>query len=394
MISNAGVLPSRARIVIVGGGIQGLSIAYNLAANGERDVVVLDAGYFQGGSSGRNGTLIRGGFMSEAWTGLFALSNQRWIELSRKLKRNVMFSRRGYLMIAEREPTAARFDDALRLHRQFGVRSRRVNRSQLAALAPAINPATILDTIYLTDGGVAPHQAAMMAYLDAARALGVRVQYGTPVSAIARGGARAAGVSGDGFDIECSQVVIAAGAATNSIANFLGCDIPAHPLRIEAMALEPVRLVLRPAVALLDRLCYLSQTARGEIVGGTEVPESPHSSLASDIPSIAANARVYCEMLPCLANLRILRQWAGFLHVTPDCGPLIGVLPGLSNVWISAGWCYGYASAPAVGELLAAAILGDSMDPRLAPFALDRFEKNKPVAEGGIVVATPAASAA
>jgi sarcosine oxidase subunit beta len=142
-------------------------------------------------------------------------------------------------MIAERESTAARFNDALRLHRQLGVRSRRVNQNQLAAPAPAINPATILDTIYLTDGGV---------------------QYTTPVSAITRSGTRAAGVSGDGFEIECGQVVIAAGAATNSIASFLGCDIPAHPVRIEAMALEPVRLVLRPAVALLDRLCYRTQT--------------------------------------------------------------------------------------------------------------------------------------
>jgi sarcosine oxidase subunit beta len=67
-------------------------------------------------------------------------------------------------------------------------------------------------------------------------------------------------MSGDGFEIECGQVVIAAGAATNSIASFLRCDIPAHPVRIEAMALEPVRLVLRPAVALLDRLCYRTQT--------------------------------------------------------------------------------------------------------------------------------------
>lgn len=392
-MSEATPLPTRTAVLIIGGGIQGLSIAYNLAAQGERNVVVLDAGYFQGGSSGRNGTLIRGGFMSEAWTSLFALANRRWIELSRRLGRNVMFSRRGYLLIAEQRRTAERFDDAIDLHRRLGVRSRRVSLKDLAQLAPAINRNTIRDAIYLPDGGVAPHQAAMLGYLDAARELGVQIRYQTPITGISRHGARVMGVSGEGFEIECERIVIAAGSATNTVAGMLGTEVPASPLRIEAMALEPVRPILRPGVAFIDRLCYVSQTARGEIVGGTEVPERPHHTLSSDLPSIAANARVYCDMLPCLADLRILRQWAGFLHVTPDCGPLIGPLPSLPNVWVSAGWCYGYAAAPAVGELLAEAILGGSLDARLAPFALDRFTLDRPVVEGGIVVATPKANA-
>jgi sarcosine oxidase subunit beta len=392
-MSHATSLPTRTSVLIIGGGIQGLSIAYNLAARGERHVVVLDAGYFQGGSSGRNGTMIRGGFMSEAWTSLFALANRRWIELSRRLRRNVMFSRRGYLLIAEEERTAGRFEGAIDVHRRLGVRSRRVNLQELANLAPAIRQDTVRDAIYLPDGGVAPHQAAMMAYLEAARELGVQVRYQTPVTGISRRGGEVTCVSGEGFEIDCEQIVIAAGAATNTVAGLLGADVPAHPLRIEAMALEPVRPILRPGVAFIDRLCYVSQTARGEIVGGTEVPESPHHTLASDLPSIAANARVYCDMLPCLANLRILRQWAGFLHVTPDFGPLIGLLPSFSNVWVSAGWCYGYAAAPAVGELLSEAIAGDGVDGRLAPFALDRFARNQPVVEGGIVVASPEANA-
>jgi len=386
-------LPARTAVLVIGGGIQGLSIAYNLAARGERHVVVLDAGYFQGGSSGRNGTLIRGGFMSEAWTSLFALANRRWIELSRRLRRNVMFSRRGYLLIAEQERTAGRFDDAIDVHRRLGVSSRRVNMKQLDHLAPAISKATIRDAIYLPDGGVAPHQAAMMGYLEAARELGVQVRYHTPITGISPRMAQVMGVSGHDFDIECEQIVIAAGADTNTVVGLLGTAVDAHPLRIEAMALEPVRPILKPGVAFIDRLCYVSQTARGEIVGGTEVPESPHHTLASDLPSIAANARVYCDMLPCLADLRILRQWAGFLHLTPDCGPLMGLLPSFSNVWVSAGWCYGYAAAPAAGELLAEAILGARLDERLAPFALDRFARNRPVVEGGIVVASPAVNA-
>jgi sarcosine oxidase subunit beta len=171
------------------------------------------------------------------------------------------------------------------------------------------------------------------------------------------------------------------------VAALAGVDLAGYPMRIECTALDPVRCVLRPGVALIDRLCYLSQTARGEIVGGAEVPERPQNTLASDLPALTATARVYQEMLPVLSGLRILRQWAGLIHATPDFGPLIGPHPALPGLWVTAGWSYGYAGSAAVGELLASAIIGGSIDPILAPFAVDRFARNEPVLEGGIVLA-------
>jgi sarcosine oxidase subunit beta len=403
MRNTGGALPKRAAIVVIGGGIQGLSVAYNLAALGERDIVVLDAGYFQGGASGRNGTLIRAGFMSTEWTGLFALANRRWLELSRRLGRNVMFSPRGYLLVAEKPATAANFDTALAIHREHSVRSQRAAPADLESLAPALDRARVLDAIYLPDGGVAPHHAAMDAYHHACTAAGVRIRYGSPVTKILTRGARVAGVvgvSGGGeiggggigngggdFEIEADAVVLAAGAYGNAAATLAGVELPGFPMRIEAMVLEPTRAVLRPALALIDRLCYLAQTARGEIVGGAEVPDRPIESLACDLPVMAATARAYRDMLPCLAALRILRHWAGMLHITPDFGPLIGAHPSLANLWVTGGWSYGYAAAPAAGELLAAAIVNGVLDPKIQPFALDRFTRNRPIREDGIVLA-------
>ena len=399
MRDTSGPLPRRAAIVVIGGGIQGLSVAYNLAVLGERDVIVLDAGYFQGGASGRNGTLIRGGFMSNEWTGLFALANRRWIELSRRLGRNVMFSPRGYLLVAEKPATAANFDAALATHRAHAVRSQRATQSDLAVLAPALDRSRVLDAIYLRDGGVAPHHAAMDAYHRACTNAGVRIRYQSPVSRILTRGARVVGVvgdanghvggdgAGDGFEIEADAVVLAAGAYGNAVAKLAGALLPGFPMRIEAMVLEPTRAVLRPAIAFIDRLCYLAQTARGEIVGGAEVPERPIESLVCDLPVMTATARVYRDLLPCLAKLRILRHWAGMLHATPDFGPLIGAHPSFANLWVTGGWSYGFAAAPAAGELLAKAILEGVLDPRIAPFALNRFAENRPIHEGSIVLA-------
>jgi sarcosine oxidase subunit beta len=380
-------LPHRASIAIIGGGIQGLSLAFNLAALGQRDVIVLDAGYFQGGASGRNGTLIRGGFMSDEWTALFSLANRRWLELSKRLRHNVMFSRRGYLLLAEKPETAANFDVALTTHSRHGVASRRVSRRQLENLAPALNAARVEDAIFLEDGGTAPHHAAMHAYLHACLEADVCVEYQAPVTRIDRTGVGACAVIGRDFEIEVSSVVLAAGGFTNAVVRAADLELPGFPLRLEAMALEPVRPLIRPAMAFIDSLCYVSQTARGEIVGGAEVPESPRHSLQADLPAMAATARVYRDMLPCLSQLRILRHWAGTIHATPDFGPLIGAHPKCPNLWVTGGWSYGYASAPAVGELLARSILSNAIDPLLTPFAIDRFDRGAAVREGGIVLA-------
>ena len=390
MIAGNPGLPTKANVVIIGGGIQGLSVAYNLARLGERNVLVLDAGYFQGGASGRNGTLIRGGFMSDAWTGLFALSNRRWIELSKRLHRNVMFSRRGYLMVAEKPETAAGFEQALPVHAKHGVQSRRLSSKELHKIAPALNRNVALEAIFLPEGGVSPHHAAMQGYLEGCHEMGVQVRYGTPVTHIAARGSHLDGVVASGCDIRVDHLVIAAGAASVAVAGLAGAELPGFPMRIECMALDPTRSILRPAVAFIDRLCYVSQTARGEIVGGAEVAESPKASLACDLPAMAATAKVYRDMLPCLAQLRILRHWAGLIHATEDFGPLLGAHPAYSNMWITAGWSYGFASAPAVGELLAHTILSGKTHELLQPFSVDRFRRNAPVKEAGIVLAANA----
>lgn len=384
-----------ASAVVIGGGIHGLGVAFNLASMGMRHVRVLDAGYFQGGASGRNGTLVRGGFASLEWTRLFAFSNRRWIELSRLLGENVMYSRRGYLIIAQKPETAALIEPIPPMHREHGLKSELLMPHQLKTIVPALDTASVACAVNLGDGGIAPHHAAMKGYLAACRRLGVRVDYGMPVTAIETANGQVSAVVADGERIACDLAVIAAGAYSVDVARLAGVQMPGFAQRIEAMALEPVRPVLHQAIALPDRLCYLHQTARGEIVGGVEVDERPQVTLTTDLPVMAATAKVYAEMFPSFAHLRILRHWAGMLHATPDWGPLLGAHPELGNLFVSAGWSYGIAGAPGATELLARLIMTGAVPDEIRPFALDRFARGKPVAEGAIVLApVPAATKA
>ncbi|WP_411383302.1 NAD(P)/FAD-dependent oxidoreductase [Pseudomonas sp. L7] len=379
-------LPKRCSILIVGAGIQGLSLAFNLAERGVRDILVLDAGYWQGGASGRNGTLIRGAFSSVEWTRFFAYSNQLWHGLSRRLGENVMYSMRGYSMIGERTATAELLHRTREVHRECGIDSQLLDPAQLRNVLPALAHERVSAALHLPGSGVAPHHAAMHAYHKACERLGVTLRYRTPVAAIDRSAGRVSGVRVGEQRIDADVVVLAGGANSNALAQMAGVPLEGYPMRLEAMALEPTRPLIGPAVALLDRLCYMHQTARGEVVGGAEVAERPQDTLNADVPVMAATAKAYMEMFPQLGQARILRQWAGLVHISPDFGPLLGAHPALPGLFVSAGWCYGHAGAPAAGELLARAIVEGTVDERMKPFAVERFVQGRPVVEPGIVL--------
>jgi len=382
------------RIVVIGGGIHGLGTAFHLARLGFTEVRVLDAGYFQGGASGRNGTLVRGGFASLEWTRLFAYSNRCWIALSRLLGENVMYTRRNYLIVAQTEKTQKLIEPAVPMHRELGLRSEIIDTKALKRLVPCMDVASVRSAVNLRDGGVAPHHAAMKGFLKAARRAGVTIEYGKAVTAIERNGERITGVVAGSERIPADIVLLAAGAQSAAVAKLGGVTIDAFPMRIEVMALEPVRPILRPAIALPDRLCYLHQTARGEIVGGSEVPERPQDTLATDLPVMALTARIYAEMFPAFSQLRILRHWAGMLLATPDWGPLLGCHPDLEGLWVTTGWSYGIAGAAGATDLMAQSIAAGRPHEIIAPFAVDRFRRGKPVAEGAIVLAPVAHAAA
>ena len=377
----------RASVAIVGGGIQGLMVAFCLAERGLRDIVVVDSGYWQGGASGRNGTLVRPGFSSPEWTRLFGHSHRLWLGLSRRLGHNVMMSRRGYVVLAESDRTAAVCEEVLRVNGECGVEVRPLPAEEFARRLPGLSRAKVKSAIIFDAGGTAPHHAVMKGLRAACLARGVGLRYQTPVTGIERQGDRVAGLQLGEERIEADCTVIAAGAHSPTVAKLAGVELEGRPWRLEACAIEPTRASLGPALAMLDRTVYMHQTARGEIVGGCEVEgDVAGLTLAADLPVLAHYARHLVEMIPSLAGLRILRQWAGHIHATADFAPLLGPHPDCRDLWITAGWSYGIAGAPGAGDLLAKAIATGAIDDRMAPFAIDRKRQGKVIRESAIVV--------
>jgi len=384
-VSRRSVTP--ASVAIVGGGVQGLMLALCLAERGLRDVTVLDAGYWQGGASGRNGTLIRPGFSSVEWSRFFGYSHALWLGLSKRIGENVMATRRGYVVTAESDRTVAICEEAAEVHRRLGIRSTRMTQGQIRARIPILAAERLKAALMFEEGGTVPHHAFMKGLENACRRRGVRLRYFTRVTGFERESDRIAGVHAGSERIEADATVIAAGAHSPAVAAMAGVELEGRPWRIEACAIEPTRPSLGPALSMLDRTVYVHQTARGEIVGGCEVlGDAKGLTLRSDLPVLAHYARHLVETMPSLAHLRVLRQWAGHIHATADFGPLLGPHPDARDLWISAGWSYGVMGAPAAGELLAKAIMTGAIDDRMAPFAVDRKRRGQLIREGAIVV--------
>ena len=380
-------LPKHSEIVIIGAGIQGLLLAFYLSERGKKNVLVLDSGYWEGGSSGRNGTHVRGGFSSPEWTGLFQHSIEQWKGLSKRLGRNVMYTPRGCVMISEKEASRAMLRRAFEHQIGLGIKTEMLTNKRIRSVLPAVDHSRVSGALLIGEGGTTPHHAVMKAALAGVRERGIQVHYQTTVTGFERTGGRISAVMAGDQRIEADLTVVAAGGQSDSLAKMAGVEIEAVPFRIEASATEPLRPLIRPVIGLVDRMLYLHQTARGEIVGGCELKgESAKNNLKSTAYVLPRYAKHVAEMFPQMRDIRILRQWSGYLHTAPDGGPVMGPHPDIDDLWFTAGWTYGVAGGPGAADFMSKAIVTGEIDSRMSVFSIDRFRRGKPCIESSAVI--------
>lgn len=375
-------------VVIIGAGVQGLALAYELAKRGQRDVLVVDGSWPGSGASGRNGELIRSAFSSSEWSDFFDLSLDRWQTLSAELDSNLLFNRDGYAVLASTDAQLHSLDVDHRAHRVRGLRSELLDESEARKLLPAAAPALVRGALYQPHGGYAHHDSVVAGYLENAARLGVHIVAGARVVGINHAAGRVTAVRlADGSTIACETLVNAAGGEAPAINELAGVSIELIQARLEMIVTQPTRPFLRPGVASLELLGYCHQTMRGEFVGGTELATvDATSSLSGTWELLRDMATKFVRLFPALAGVRLLRHWAGTVSQTRDLAPVLGHVEELDNFIVSAGWVYGFMGAPAAGELLAELLLTRRVDPRLAPFSAARVRQQDWIREGSLVV--------
>jgi sarcosine oxidase, subunit beta len=371
-------LPERASVVIVGGGIMGLALAWHLAGLGERDVLVLERGYLCEGASGRNGGGVRAQWTTPAHIELAKESIEFMGRFAQELGINVWLRRGGYLFLAHNQETLRRIEASVKLHREHGLATRLIDPGEAGDLVPDLDTRRFLGASWNPDDGVVFPWPFLWGYADGARKRGARIETFTRVTALEVAGGAVRGVVTDRGKVRADRVVNACGAWSPAIAAMAGVALPNIPYRHEIVSSEPLKPFLGPLVTMLGTGLYFSQSMRGEIVGGMGDPgEPPGLNQTSSLRFLTRYARALTDLVPRLGHVKLLRQWAGCYDVTPDYSPILGETPGVRGLLQMSGFVgHGFMMAPAVARRMAA-WMGGAPDELFERFNVSRFAEGR-----------------
>lgn len=380
-------LPEEARVVVIGAGIQGLAVAYNLALRGVERIVVVDKTYLCGGASGRNGGGVRAQWSSETNIRLMRESIRLCEEFATKMRINVWFRQGGYLFLARSERMARLLSASTELQREHHLPTRMIDAAAAKKLAPELDTSSVVAASYNPDDGVVFPWPFVWGYARECRRLGVELHTHTTVTRLETTGGRISGVVTDRGTIKTAQVICAAGAWSPEITRTVGVELPSHPHRHEICSTEPLKPFLKPLIGDLESGLYFSQSMRGEIVGGISNAKVPSGlDQGSSLRFLALYSRALTRTMPILSGVRVLRQWSGCYDITPDGNPLVGEvdeMPGL--ILISGFMGHGFMIAPIMGELLAKHMLHGEERELFERWNLRRYREGKLLSESMIL---------
>lgn len=373
-------------IVIVGGGGHGLATAYYLARNyGINRIAVIEKGWLGGGNTGRNTQVIRSNYFWPQSARFFDHSLKLYEGLGSELNFNVMLSQRGILTLAHSHHEMEgirRWANAITVN---DIDSEVLTPDDIKSLEPLINLNArypVLGGFIQRRGGVSRHDAVAWGFARAAAALGVDIIQQCEVEDFKIAHGKVTGVKTSSGDIGADKVCLSVAGHSSVLAAKAGFRLPIVSMPLQAMVSEPIKPCLN-TVTLSPRIhVYASQSDRGEIVvgGGAD----PYQSYAQrgGLPALEENIAALVEMFPAFSRLRLMRQWAGTVDITPDTTPIMGKTP-VQNLYMSGGWgTGGYKAIPAGGDTMAYTIVNDDPHPLIADFGLNRFSSGRLVDEG------------
>ncbi len=379
-------LPQRADVVIVGGGVMGLSTAYQLMrlSKGRLKVVVLERSYLVSGASGRNGGGVRMQWADRQNVELMMRSIDICKGLAQELGINTWFRQGGYLFLARTPQAEMQLERNAELHRAVGAPTRLLSPEAARELVPQLDVTDVRVATFNPDDGVVFPWAFVWGYATQAVARGAIVRTHTAVQRIEPAPAGRSGFTlslSTGEQIEAETVINATGAWSVGINAALGVHLPNHPHRHEIMSSEPLKPFLDPLVVDLEAGLYFSQSTRGEIVAGVTMPsdtdgEDPtHIDLGSSMLFLRRLSVALCRVLPVARSLKVLRQWSGPYDVSPDGDAILGPTPGFPNLFQMCGFTgHGFMMAPVVGELVARRLVRGETHPVFERWSPARFD--------------------
>ncbi len=373
-----------ADVIIVGGGVIGVSIAYHLARRQVGHIVLLERDSLGCGSTGRSVASIDGLTLQPRAAALFARSASFFAHCDDLLGAPCGFVQTGSIVLAGPKQEE-RLGAAVSRMQAAGLDVQSLNPDELAALEPRMVLNGVASTSFTPGAGYADPVLTTQALAGAARRLGVEIQQGRMVTGLRCERDRVSGVETAVGPISAPITIVASGPWSGELLQTAGIKLPLQPVRHPVVCLRRLPAFGPAHHSLLDLTTGIygraetgGLTLLGSInpdVGYDPIKVNDGAGYVHDDYIFWTMARLV-QRFPMLKSSELLKGWAGIMTITPDWQPVIGRWPNMPGLYCAAGFSgQGFQISPAVGDLLSGSITGSTLASEfLASFAPTRFD--------------------
>ncbi|NOZ92936.1 MAG: FAD-binding oxidoreductase [Dictyoglomi bacterium] len=381
--------------IVVGAGISGAVVAYELAKRNAGSILILDKDFPTAGATGSCAAGIRAQFGTEFNVNLMKISLEKFEHLHEELdypKDLIGLHQGGYLVLAYSEEEMENLKRNVEVQHKIGINTEILTPEEVHYRWPMLRLDGVVGATYHARDGHADPFYTTFAYIEAAKRLGAELRKHTPVLKLLTEGEKVVGVETPDGPIYGGNVIVAAGTWSTKLLKDIGIDIPLWAEKHEILITEPLARFLDPMVISFSKDFYAQQRPHGGFIMGIS-PDNPEQwfdpndyNIQSSWHFLKKMASTILDVMPFLKDVHIVRQWAGFYDMTTDNHHIVGPIDAYDGLWILAGGSgHGFMFGPAIGMILAEWIVGEELAYDITKLNWKRFKEGKLVIEPAVV---------
>ncbi len=384
-------LPKETKVVVIGGGVVGCSVAYHLAKFGWKDTVLLERDQLTSGTTWHAAGLVSQLGPSAAITKIRKYTLDLYKELEKKVEHSAGLRLNGALSIAENPGRWQELQRQATTAQLYDVDVRILNKDQIKKDYPIVNTDDVIGGILMPGDGAADPSGVTHMLAKAARLEGAKIYEHSPVEEILSNNGKISGVKVNGQTIDCEYIVLASGMWSRQIGEKVGVSIPLYPAEHFYIITEPIENLSKtlPVIRDFDNRTYIKEDAGKILVGIFEGNSIPAWNKTNRVPEdfsfgeFQENFEHFepylnsaLKRFPILETTGIRKFFSGPESFTPDTNTLLGEVPEIKNFFVCCGLnSIGIGSGGGVGKVTAEWLINGHINEDIFSYDIKRFQK-------------------